>query len=280
MVDWKRKRKSPFVKEFVNKYPKIVCPGFYELVLSNGCGYDCDYCYLKGTFRGNVFYTDFTNPWSQIKKELDESGEGVYNTGELSDSLIYLPTNFTKVMGYFHRQIDKFLLLVTKSNAQTLLNIADTLPTPNQQTIISFSINSTGAWNKYEHHTPSPVDRINGAMLLKDMGYRVRIRIDPIINEFWDYGEVANWMSWLKPELVTLGTLRHYPFGRDYGVKDFGGLERGLDGRLRYPLDKRVKVYRFFRKWIDKDIPVSLCKESMICWRELGWENKGCNCTV
>lgn len=275
-----RERKSLFVREFKNKYGMIVCPGFYELILSNGCRFDCDYCYLKGTFRGNAYYVDFTNPWDQIANELAKSGEGVYNTGELSDSLADLPTNFTQAMDYFHRQTDKFLLLVTKSNGQKLLDIMDILPAPNQQIIISFSVNSTKAWVEYEHGTPSPANRLSGAMELREMGYRIRIRIDPIINEFYDYGEIADWVSWLRPELVTLGTLRHYPHGKEYGIRDFEGLTPGLDGRLRYPLEKRVKIYKAFRDWIDDDIPVSLCKETVICWRELGWQNKGCNCTV
>ena len=96
----KRKRKSKFIRFFDKVHPTMICPGFYELILSNGCPYNCVYCYLKGTFRGKTNYVTWTNSWDDVKKELNKGPPGVYNTGELSDSLAILPSHFNKVVDY------------------------------------------------------------------------------------------------------------------------------------------------------------------------------------
>ena len=63
------------------------------------------------------------------------------------------------------------------------------------------------------------------------------------------------------------------------GIKKFVNMKRGIDGRLRYTLEKRVKIYSVFREWLDGDIPVSLCKETKICWSQVkGKFNLRCNC--
>ena len=66
----RRERKSKFVKLFDKTPPGVCCPHFYELVLSNGCPYDCSYCYLRLTFRGNTQPTLFVNGWEKVKSDL------------------------------------------------------------------------------------------------------------------------------------------------------------------------------------------------------------------
>jgi len=67
-----RERKSSFVKLFDKTAPQVMCPHFYELVLSNGCPYRCDYCYLRLTFRGNTRPTVFDNDWAGVQEELEQ----------------------------------------------------------------------------------------------------------------------------------------------------------------------------------------------------------------
>ena len=87
----KRERKSKFVKLFDKTPPAVFCPHFYELILSNGCPYNCVYCYLKLTFRGKTEPNIFTNDWDGVKRELDRIAGGVFSTGELADSLAIIP---------------------------------------------------------------------------------------------------------------------------------------------------------------------------------------------
>ena len=119
----------------------MVCPHFYELVLSNGCPYNCLYCYLKLTFRGNKSPVIFTNSWTQVEKELLRVPSGVFSTGELADSLAVVPDLLGPALDWFSRQQTRYLLLTTKST-----NIGPLIERePSPQIIVSFSINAPEA---------------------------------------------------------------------------------------------------------------------------------------
>lgn len=277
-----RERKSPFVKEFTATPPKVVCPHFYELVLSTGCPYKCAYCYLSGTFRGQTEPTLYTNDWASVQAELEKSPTGVYNTGELSDSLAIIPPLLEPALNYFSQQKDKTLLLVTKS-----INIAilkDRQPSP--QIIVSFSVNSDEVSDIFERGTPLSSERLDCARELKTLGWRVRIRLDPVIFPYFNHSKsfdryfmLCHQIASLKPERITVGTLRPYPntyrLMPDELKKE---LVMSADGRWRYPLKNRVSTYRVISEWLG-EIP-ALCKETQECYLQLGWPHSGCNCTV
>ena len=271
-----RERKSKFVKLF-DKTPKsIFCPHFYELILSNGCPFNCSYCYLKLTFRGKTNPVLFNNDWSQVQAELDAVDHGVFSTGELADSLAVIPPLLEKAMDYFGNQERKYLLLLTKSANIDMLSRR----TPNQQIITSFSVNSIPAAKEYEKGPPDPMKRLEAARELKDLGWRVRIRIDPIILEsgLKHYEPICKAVSELSPEVVTIGTLRQYP-----GVHRFSkeaprkGLKRAPDGRMRYPTQQRIDAYKQISEWLG--FQPALCKEAFKMWETLGWRFTDCNCT-
>lgn len=272
-----RERKSKFVRLF-NKTPKEVhCPHFYELILSNGCPYDCSYCYLRLTFRGNKKPVLFCNEWTQVKRELDIVPEGVFSTGELADSLAIMPPLLIDTLGYFVNQETRYLLLTTKSSNIGLLRKMK----PNKQIIISFSVNSYSAANRFEHLAPPPNVRLKAARELISRGWRVRIRLDPIILEAGldDYRPLCEHLKKLGPERITLGMLRQYP-----GLYRFSphaprqGLFKASDGRMRYPPEIRASVYMQLADWLEQE--PALCKETTDVWKYLGWESGGCNCTL
>ncbi|NPV71172.1 MAG: radical SAM protein [Firmicutes bacterium] len=178
-VALQRERKSRFVKLFDKTPAGVNCPHFHELVLSNGCPYDCTYCYLRLTFRGNKAPVLFNNGWEQVKSELDAAPGGVFSTGELADSLAVTPPLLDSAIDYFAGQTNKYLLLVTKSTNTRVLTQRD----PSPQIIVSFSVNSTAASALYEPLCPSREERLLEAAKLRDLGWRVRIRLDPIIEE-------------------------------------------------------------------------------------------------
>jgi spore photoproduct lyase len=177
---------------------------------------------------------------------------------------------------YFPKQSKKYLLLLTKStNIEFLLDRH-----PNPQVIVSFSVNASPISKKYEMGAPNPDLRLKAARELKRMGWRVRIRLDPIILEdgVWVYEDICRKVADLEPELVTIGTLRQFPglyrFARHAPRK---GLHRAGDGRMRYPHTARVKTYKRIQKWLG--FQPALCKESKVMWKTLGWRFQGCNCT-
>ncbi len=271
-----RERKSKFVRLFDKTPPDVFCPHFYELILSNGCPYDCSYCYLRLTFRGNTKPTMFTNGWDKVKSEIDAAGEGVFSTGELADSLAILPPLLENSIDYFSGLENKYLLLVTKSNNVGILRER----VPSNQIILSFSVNSVPAANEFEKAAPSPENRLQTIEEMIELGWRVRIRLDPIIleSELSYYEPICRQIAQIKPERVTLGTLRQYP-----GLFNFiphaprKGLTKARDGRMRYSMFKRIETYRQIAHWLD--FQPALCKETHEVWKALGWEFRGCNCT-
>jgi spore photoproduct lyase len=271
-----RERKSKFVKLFDKTPESIFCPHFYELVLSNGCPFNCSYCYLKLTFRGKTNPVLFNNDWSEVQAELDAVDHGVFSTGELADSLAVIPPLLEKAMDYFENQENRYLLLLTKSANIDILKHR----TPSRQIIASFSVNSMPAAREYEKGPPDPMKRLEAARELKDLGWRVRIRIDPIILEsgLEHYEPVCKSVSELSPEVVTIGTLRQYP-----GVHRFSkeaprkGLKRAPDGRMRYTTQRRIDTYKQISEWLG--FQPALCKEAVKMWEALGWVFRECNCT-
>lgn len=271
-----RQRKSRFVRLF-NKTPTgVVCPHFYELILSNGCPYNCLYCYLKLTFRGKTEPTLFENGWEAVKSEIESIEEGVFSTGELADSLAIIPPLLPKALVYFKLLDSKYLLLVTKSTNVNLLYEMR----PSRQIIISFSVNSAPAAQTYEKSAPSPIERLETAHKLIKLGWRVRIRIDPIILEsgITNYEYISRYITSIAPERVTVGTLRNYP-GLFYYLPDAPrkGLARMEDGRMRYAISERVRTYQQIASWLG--FQPALCKETKEVWDILGWSFNGCNCT-
>ncbi|MCL6613872.1 MAG: radical SAM protein [Firmicutes bacterium] len=272
-----RQRKSAFVRLFTKTPPGVRCPHFYELVLSNGCPYNCTYCYLQLTFRGEKRPVLFTNPWQTVRKELEAVGDGVFSTGELSDSLAVVPPLLTSAIDYFCRQTEKYLLLTTKSCDVSFFESLE--PTP--QVIISFSVNAQEIASRFEKFAPPPIARLKAAAKLLERGWRVRIRLDPIIweDDSSSYYRICQEIRALKPERVTIGMLRQYP-----GLFRFAphaprkNLYKAPDGRMRYPISVRLHAYKLIAEWLG--FQPALCKETNDVWQALGWTFYGCNCTL
>ena len=276
-------RKSKFIRLF-NKTPKgVVCPNFWLLAWANGCPYHCSYCYLQGTFKGKtnpVVFSNFDKLFKELKIWLEDPNPKILNTGELTDSLALTRTLMVKLIQKFAEQNKHKLLLVTKSDkVEEILGLNH-----NQQTIVSFSLNPQKIVEKFEADTPSTHQRLEAAWKVKKAGYRLRIRLDPMIpikNWMELYEDLAKEINNLKPERITLGSLRFYPvvkaYCRDKSVFNFD-FEKSVDGRWRLKKDLRLKMYRFMLEKL-KIKPVSLCKETVDVVKILGLPQK-CNCVL
>jgi len=199
---------------FIKTPSDIVCPHFWELRWAFGCPYDCAYCYLQGTGRGNKKprYRNDKKVITAINRAFNHGyfkhHPSILNSGELSDSLMN-PTYMKRYVDFFETQDKHKLLLLTKSNRVKWL-----VENPRKQTIASFSMNATEVWKRWEKRTPSPQQRIEAAKQLLETGYEVRIRIDPIFPiENWKehYQDlVYSILSELSsdPNRITLGTPR------------------------------------------------------------------------
>lgn len=292
----KRERKSGFVELFRTSPTQTVCPNFYVLRHANGCRFQpsCSYCYLKSSF----WYLDhprvFTNKEDLFREvrawiAADNLESYVLNSGNLSDSLAFeVDRPITEDLVCLFRECAEkkgrphSLLVVTKAGLEPCRPLMTQLPSPN--VIVSFSFNSAEAAAQIESGAAPMEERVQAARKLKSLGWRLRIRLDPIVRGF-DYRAVGDWIRELAPELVTLGTLR-----AERGLRRFlpahllADLEQNSDprGLDRYPQSERVALYLHAADLIGPAVQLGLCEETREVWAAVlgGWENSRCNCSL
>jgi spore photoproduct lyase len=215
----------------------------------------------------------------QIAKLARKSTRNVsFNMGEMLDSLaLDHVTNLTSILvPFFSRFRNTFLMLLTKSsNIDNLLSLK-----PNNQTVVSWSINSPEAIKCYELDTADLGERINAAKCCQNHGYRIRFRIDPgILHPNWQnaYADmIGKMLTITEPENITIGMLRFvpghshlvhqaYPAVAAESLQTQNLTDLCSDGKLRYPESQRIEFYTFLADVIrcfNKTVSVSLCRET------------------
>lgn len=286
-----RPRKSKFIEILRTTPVDTVCPNFFVLAHANGCTFDCEYCYLKSSLwhqGSHVAYSNVDAMREQVRKWIakDDLESYVLNSGNLSDSLA-----FESQRPMVRELIEEFrvaersgrkhaLLLLTKGGMAECENLMELEPCAN--VIVSFSVNSPEAAARYEKGAASPQERLAAAAQLKARGWRLRMRVDPMIAGFeyqWTFDQVRR----LAPERVTLGCLR-----AEASLPKFAGAELFAElapatkpkGMARYPRPVRMALYRQGVATLLPICQVGLCEETPDVWDELGLdkEAKCCNC--
>jgi len=289
---------------------RIICPHFDRLKLaSNGCFYQCDWCYLKLTYRAAFPFIIIRAQYDKIKEHLDNrlrqtQDPVIFNSGELADSLSmeHLTRAGREFIPWFGNADNGYLFMLTKSD-----NVDDILNLPhNNRTIIAWSMNNEMVSRKFEIGAPSFERRLNAAFKVQEAGYPVRIRLDPIVPfEGWRdaYSEtIKQIFSKISPERATLGTLRFeegfynmrnsiFTSGPDlpnlieemepmFSPKRFSGLKKPKSGKYSFTEEKRTEIFGFAYNEIRKysDCRIALCKESASIWKKLGMPLSRCSC--
>lgn len=287
-----RERKSAFIHLNDTGKPGIVCGPFHVVSYYIGCPYGCTYCYLQATFRGRVDPVIYTNR-EKLLVELDEwlaqPGELRLNAGELEDSLALdgvIPLVDDLVPRFAAQNRHKLLLVTKSTNIQNLLKWD-----PQGQVIVAFSVNAPSVSERYELGTPHPLRRVEAAAQVKDAGYYVTLRLDPMIPiDGWgeEYPQLIEAVYRVfQPEQWTLGSLRYFPalpgwtrrVGRDTSIYAFSGERSAEDGRKRILLETRAAMYKAAIEAIrghDPNVPVRPCKETVGLYRQLGLQANGC----
>ena len=294
-----RDRKSPFIEQF--QHPLGRCAKFYKLTAYNNCNFWCEYCYLYLTFRTCPVSTHFVNYDRMFKDIVKFDRQSipdalrVLNLGELGDPLaVDDVTGLSEQLVPFmprHAPHTKLLFLTKSDCVRNLLEMQH-----GGQTIVSFSINTDQVWQHLEHRTPSPTDRLKAARKVKDAGYEVRLRIDPVVRySTWekDYHRLTEMIfDHVEPSRVKIGEYSpaqglssHIKtrFPESSLLKINGSLIVEA-GKLRYPRGCRIEMFRVIVDGIhhcDKKVQIALCKETPQVWKAAGLDGKElrCNCT-
>jgi spore photoproduct lyase len=289
-----RRRKTDSVELFRTTPTNTVCPNFYVLAHANGCLFSprCSYCYLKSSFwylKEDVAFVNIPAIEQEIRNWIAGDGYESYvlNSGNLSDSLSFEESRplIARLVELFRAEAEEkgrphSLLLVTKGGTRESAPLFETEPCDN--IIVSFSINTPEAAAEHEKGAAPSEDRIEAARRLGEQGWRVRVRIDPMILGY-DYGGLAGRVRELAPERVTLGTLRAGShLLRCVGNGIFEQLEKPSEprGLARYPLAERLALYRQAVEPLRDLCPIGLCEETPDVWKALGLDadSKPCNC--
>ncbi len=276
-----------------SKTTDVVCPHFLELKWATGCQYNCAWCFLQGTLRFIGKNPRIKN-WNKIEEHVNtflnnSSSPEILNSGELADSLLSEDDEkpFSKfIISLFENQTRHKVLLLTKSNnIKNLLEIDK-----HNNVIISFSLNAKAVADKWER-APKIEYRLEAAKKLNEAGYKVRVRIDPMVPVFdWDkhYTELVDSLfENFIPERITLGSLRGLQStinnSKDKSWVSF--LSEKSNWGKKVDFNTRYEMYSSIIEYIrEKYIynRVALCKETIEMWNklELDYKNIKCNCIL
>jgi len=289
---------------------RMVCPHFDRLKLaSNGCFYQCDWCYLKLTYRAVFPFITVRVQYDKIKRQLEKrlaktKAPIMFNSGELADSLAmeHLTRAAREFIPWFGKTGNGYLFMLTKSdNVDAILDLPH-----NGHTIIAWSINNKEVSQKFEIGAPSFQRRLDAAYKVQQAGYPVRIRLDPIIPfDGWQpayFDTIQKIFGKVSPERITLGTLRFekgfyymrnsiFTTGSElasiletmqlmFPQKAFTGFQRPKSGKYSFSDDKRAEIFRYIIGQVRKfsDCKIALCKESADLWSRVGLELSRCSC--
>jgi spore photoproduct lyase len=271
-------RRGGFVKEFPSG--RGLGPSDWQYFIpAIGCPADCRYCFLQAYHPAGapVVFAETHRLFDEIRSESERLKGGYFYGGELCDSLMLEPFSalVPALLDLFRSLPDATLELRTKSaGVEPLLN-ADAPP----NIIVSWTFSPREIVRRFEAGTASATERIEAARRVQKAGYKIGIRLDPVVlTDGWlsQYKVlVAGLAESLDPALVEsvhLGCLRFTPALKAvvqarYGESaPFDGeFVMGPDGKMRYPRPLRATAYSTLKGLLSRwsgDFPVWLCMET------------------
>ena len=289
-----RPRKSQFITPFWADGKKpvgVLCCQFHEAKWSNGCMYKCNYCYLKGTFRWQrwkggeqTIFSNIEEFFEEVEDFLKLEKPDVLHTGEVADSLAVPGSEriMAQLVERFGKQNKHTLLLLTKSNnVDALLDLDH-----NRMTVIGFSINPPAVARDFEKGAATTNQRLRAAQRCIDAGYKVMVRVDPMIPvKGWkrQYLALFNKLNDMELYGVVVGTLRAFSGLKPMMSKELRDMLEVREADRRWHLEQtlRDEMYALAFQTLKAE-RMGLCKESGEMWAKLGmkygFRKFICNC--
>jgi DNA repair photolyase len=296
-------------------------PMWWDLAIGSGaCGLGCRACFLMLTHRvkrdpsRHLLHDNLEDFLYAAEKWLSDPlrrrqhtlGVGI----DRSDSLLYEGViqhvrNLAPLFSnpFQNRHGNKLILLTKTANTHYL---ADIIPDHRRNIIASFSLNPEviadlweGKWpDTRERITPTISRRLDAVRYAQDLGFEVRVRVDPILTpDGWEdyyksfFADVRN--AGINFRYWTLGTYREKNPQLDAWRERWGLLpmewqssesEMIKDGTHWHLSEgRRIAIYARIVDMIRREFPdarVSLCKETHKVRRAMTLCNADCNCLI
>ena len=187
---------------------------YYNLILGYNCFGSCHYCFIQTIFDDAIptVYVNDADMCAQLREFLQKDPAAWISTGEYIDSLqLDEATRYTERVCEVMRDFpDATLELRTKSGRVDHLP-----PSPQARVSVAYSISPRAVVEAVEPGTANLERRLRKARFLADLGYRIVVRVDPIITtpQFADaYAElpqeIERYLGWANVAEVFLGALR------------------------------------------------------------------------
>ncbi len=278
------KHRGAFVKPCPGT-PEYVCCGLQILHIGQGCPMDCRYCALQVYFNRPVMevFVNIEEMLYQLGQFLEANPSRFHRicTGEFTDSLALDPlTDLSLRLTDFFADVENASLEIkTKTDlVAPLLRSAC-----RGRVVLSFSVNAPSISKTEERRAAPLLARIDAAAQAQRKGYMVGFHFDPIIPlPGWEEGYAStidaifrkvdpSGVAW-----ISLGVLRFVPRLKEVVTARFGPIPafhdaflRGLDGKSRLDVTRRIGIYRLLANRIRRHAPdarVYLCMESPSVW--------------
>jgi spore photoproduct lyase len=270
--------------------PSYVCCGLQILHIGQGCPMDCRYCALQAYLNRPVLevFVNVGDLLKELELVLSRSQDSFlrFCTGEFTDSLALDPVTraAAELAEFFSGRTDCSLELKTKTDLIGPLLDID----PRGAVVVSFSLSSQSMARNDELRSASLSRRLDAAAAVQQKGYRLGFHFDPIIPmSGWEQGyfrtadEIFRRVDSSSISWISLGVIRFAQGLKETAEARFGaipyfhdGFVRGLDGKSRLFVDRRVRIYRAMADRIRRhaqDARIYLCMESPYVW----WESLG-----
>ena len=278
------RQKGPFFKKCPGT-KEYLCCDYNILHIGSYCTMDCAYCILQAYFHPPMlqFFINHEDLFTELETVLEKPKTTRIGTGEFTDSLIWEACSdlTTRLIDRFAAQRHAVLELKTKTTHVSFLkNLRH-----NKKTILAWSLNTPQIISTQERGTSPLNARLLAAAQCQSWGFPIAFHFDPIIlypgceNEYRQVIDTlfrrisAENIVW-----ISLGTLRFMPSLKPIIQKRFpeskipyGEFILGLDGKMRYFKQLRIKMYRLMTQWIKEYAPnttVYLCMEDDTVWNQ------------
>lgn len=220
---------------------------------ANGCPFDCEYCFLKSYFSESdvVIYTNKNSLFEELEKKLSEGKKRRFYLGEYSEPLWTNRFNnlVSEIIEVFRKFPEEELEIRTKFNDVDFLKEIR----PLKNIVFAWSLLPEDISKRIEKGVPSVEERIKAMIKTREMGFRVGVRLEPLlVYKGWEneYTNLLKKVSFVLDEPLEMSALRLTPSLRRliYSRNSNSEILKNefivsKDGKLRYPRGIRFRLY-------------------------------------